>query len=96
VTLEERHSGRLEIPKCLNRKGQDAAPRAFGTNSPAAKGRNYRVENISMAPVPVDMENGLELPTTVSVHHRTAMNRHGETALSVHESSDPVGIEHKS
>jgi hypothetical protein len=48
-----------------------------------------------MVLVLVDVEDRLQLPTPVPVHHRTSMNRHGETTLTVHESSDPVGIEHK-
>ncbi len=48
-----------------------------------------------MVLVLIHVENRLELPTPVSVHHRTAMNRYGEATLTIHESSDPVGIEHK-
>ncbi len=43
----------------------------------------------------VDLKSWLELPAPVSVHHRTAMNRTGETAFTVHESNNPVGFEHK-
>jgi hypothetical protein len=43
----------------------------------------------------VDVERGLELPTPVPMHHRTAMERHGEATFTVHESNDPVGFEHK-
>ena len=48
-----------------------------------------------MVLVLVDVEDRLKLPTPVSVHHRTAMNRNGEATLTVHKTSDPVGIEHK-
>jgi len=47
-----------------------------------------------MVLVLVDVEHRVELPPTVSVHHRTSMHRHAEAALAVHESSDPIGIEH--
>ena len=43
----------------------------------------------------VDVERRLKLPTSMSVHHRTAMHRNREATLTVHETNDPVGIEHK-
>ena len=79
----------------LNRKGQNTAPWAFRTNSPAAQGRDHRFENLSMVLVLVDVEDRLKLPTPMSVHHRVAMNRNGEATLAIHKTSDPVGIEHK-
>jgi len=48
-----------------------------------------------MVLVLIDVKDGLKLPTPVSVHHRTAMNRNRETTLAIHKTSDPVGIEHK-
>jgi hypothetical protein len=48
-----------------------------------------------MVLVLIDVENGLELPPPMPAHHRTAMNRNGGTTLAIHETSDPVGIKHK-
>jgi hypothetical protein len=61
--LEERHDGRLKIPKCLDRVGRHTAPRAFRAHAPAAEGRNHRLKYLSMILVLVDVEHRLELPT---------------------------------
>jgi|NGEPerStandDraft_6_1074524.scaffolds.fasta_scaffold127722_1 hypothetical protein len=95
IRLEERKYSRFQVPELLDRVGQDAAPWAFRANSPAAEGRNHRFENLSMVLVLVDVERRLQLPATVSVHRRTAMNRHGEGTFTIHETGKPVGIEHK-
>ena len=42
----------------------------------------------------VNVEDRLELPSSVSIHHRTVMHRHTEATFAVHEPNDPVGIEH--
>ena len=31
---------------------------------------------------------------SVSAHHRRAMNRHAEATFAIHESHDPMGVEH--
>jgi hypothetical protein len=95
MALEQRHYGRLQVPKRLDRIGQDAAPRAVRANSPAAEGRNHRFENLSMVLVLVDMEERLQLPAAMPEHHRTSMDRHGEATFTIHKTSKPVGIEHK-
>ena len=48
-----------------------------------------------MVLVLIDMENRLELPASVSAHHRTSMNRNREATLTVHKTNNPVGVEHK-
>ena len=47
-----------------------------------------------MITVLVDVKDRLELPTTMPVHHRRTMHRDGETTFAIHESNDPIGIEH--
>jgi hypothetical protein len=47
-----------------------------------------------MVLVLVDLEVRLELPTPVPVHHRTSMYRDREATFTIHESNNPVGIEH--
>jgi hypothetical protein len=89
-----RHSG-LQIPERLDRVGQDTAPRALRTNSSAAKGRDHRFENLSMILVLIDLEDRRSLPPAMSVHHRVAMDRDGETTFTVHKSDSPVGFEHQ-
>ena len=43
----------------------------------------------------VDVEHRLKLPTSVPVHHRTAMHRYREATFAIHKTNNPVGIEHK-
>jgi len=42
----------------------------------------------------IDVEHREELPTPMPVHHRVSMHRNGETALAIHKSNNPIGIEH--
>jgi hypothetical protein len=94
VLLKERQNRPLQVPKRLDCESQDTAPWAFRANSPAAEGRNHRFEYLSMVLMLVDLEDRLELPTPVPVHHRTSMYRDREATFTIHKSNNPVWIEH--
>ena len=47
-----------------------------------------------MVLVLVDVEHRLQLPPSMSMHHRISMHRNREAAFAVHKSNNPVGIEH--
>ena len=95
MAFEERQYCRLQVPERFNREGQNAAPWAFRANSPAAESRDHRFENLTVVLVLIDVEYRLKLPAPVPMHHRTSMYRNREATFAIHETSDPVGIEHK-
>jgi hypothetical protein len=47
-----------------------------------------------MVLVLVEVEYRLELPSSVTVHHRTSMYRDRKATFAIHKSNNPVGIEH--
>jgi hypothetical protein len=74
MSLEERQHRSFQLTQAVNSKRPNTAVRTLWANSPAAENGNHGLENISMVLVLVDVEDRLELPPSVTAHHRRTMH----------------------
>jgi len=67
--LEERDNDLFKLTEGPTRMGEDVAPWTFRSHVTASKMRTHRFEHVAVIAMLVHLESGLQLPTSVPVHH---------------------------
>jgi hypothetical protein len=95
IRFEERNDDLNEISPPFHRVRQHSALWSLWTHRTTSEEPSQCFENAPMVLMLVHVEHWLQLPPSMSVHHRVAMHRYREAPFAIHKTNDPSRIEQR-